>query len=33
MTSPRIKAKREKEKIICDNQKSLLLCLLSSEPA
>jgi hypothetical protein len=33
MASPRIEAKEKKEKIICDNQKSLLLCLLSSEPA
>jgi hypothetical protein len=32
MASPRIKAKREKEKIIFDNQNSLLLCLLSSAP-
>ena len=31
MAWPRTKAKREKEKIICDNQKSLLLCRLSSE--
>jgi len=31
MASPRIKTEREKEKIICDNQKSLLLCRLSAE--